>query len=324
MHLGAITTVFVNWPLQEAVKKMHALGLQAIEIGTGGFFPKNHCNPAQLLADSRALEEFQAILADAELKISAFAMHGEPLHPDPKISEAYDRDFRATCALAEKIRVTRLTLLSGVPEAAPGDKVPNWILFPFPPRLMERHKWQWEKRLIPYWKEHGKIAADHGIQLCFEMHPSDMVFKPEGLLRLRDAVGPVIGCNLDPSHLFWQGMDILEVIRTLGEVIYHAHAKDSLPDPHNVRVNGILDAKTFQDTKNRSWIFRTVGYGHPEEFWRAFVSTLRQVGYDDVLSIEHEDPLIDPEEGFELAAQLLHRVLIRKPPAPLWDANLDW
>ena len=188
---------------------------------------------------------------------------------------------------------------------------------------MEMYQWQWEKRLIPYWKEHGKIAADHGIRLCFEMQPVDMVFKPEGLLRLREAVGPVVGCNLDPSHLFWQGMDILEVIRTLGEAIYHAHAKDSLPDPHNVRVNGVLDAKPYQDTKNRSWIFRTVGYGHPEEFWRAFVSTLRHVGYDDMLSIEHEDPLIDPEEGFELAAQLLHRVLIRKPPAPFWDAILN-
>ena len=180
------------------------------------------------------------------------------------------------------------------------------------------HQWQWEQRLIPYWKEHGKIAEDHGVRLCFEMHPADMVFKPESLLRLRDAVGPVIGCNLDPSHLFWQGMDILEVIRILGSAIYHTHAKDSLPDSHNVRMNGILDTKDFQDRPHRSWIFRTVGYGHSEEFWRAYVSTLRLVGYDDVLSIEHEDPLIDPEEGFELAVRLLQQVLIRKPPARLW------
>ncbi|MBM3775440.1 MAG: sugar phosphate isomerase/epimerase, partial [Acidobacteria bacterium] len=66
------------------------------------------------------------------------------------------------------------------------------------------------------------------------------------------------------------------------------------------------------------WIFRTVGYGHPEEFWRTYISALRQAGYDDVLSIEHEDPLIDPEEGFELAAALLQRILIRKPPSKLW------
>ena len=319
MHLGAVSSVFMTRPLREAAQKMHELGLESIELGAGGYFPKTHCSPAELLADSSALAKFQETLAEFELTISAFAMHGEPLHPDPAIAGAYDQDFHDTCKLAEKIGVTRLTLLGGLPEAIPGDKEPNWILYPFPPRNMDLHEWQWEERLIPYWKEHGRIAEDHGVRLCFEMHPGDMIFKPEALLRLRDAIGPVVGCNLDPSHLFWQGMDIQEVIRTIGgDVIYHAHAKDSLPDPHVVRVNGILDAKDFQDCENRSWIFRTVGYGHDEEFWRKFVSTLRTVGYDDVLSIEHEDPLIDPEEGFELAVGVLQKVLIRKPPAKLW------
>lgn len=318
MHLGAISTVLVNLSLGDAARKIHDLGLKSIEIGTGGFFPKNHCNPAQLLSDSSALAGFQETLARNSLTISAFAMHGEPLHPDPAISQAYDRDFRETCTLAKKLGITRMTLLSGLPEAAPGDKTPNWVLYPFPPRNMEIHEWQWEKRLLPYWREHGRIAEDHGVRLCFEMHPVDMVFKPEALLRLREGVGPVVGCNLDPSHLFWQGMDILEVIRSLGNVIYHVHAKDSRPDPHNVRLNGILDAKDFQDRSRRSWIFRTVGYGHAEAFWRDFISTLRMVGYDDVLSVEHEDPLIDPVEGFELAVKLLREVLIEKPPSRLW------
>ena len=318
MHLGGVSAVFINRSLQEAAHRMRELGLQSIEIGTGGHFPKNHCDPAHLLSDQSALETFRQTLADSGLTISAFAIHGEPLHPDSNIACAYDREFRAACALAEKLDVTRMTLLAGLPEAAPGDKVPNWILYPFPLRNSEMYQWQWEQRLIPYWKEHGKIAEDHGVRLCFEMHPADMVFKPEALLRLRDAVGPVIGCNLDPSHLFWQGMDILEVIRTLGDAIYHAHAKDSRLDPHNVRVNGLLDAKEFKDMKRRSWLFRTVGYGHSEEFWRDFVSELRLAGYDDVLSIEHEDPLIDPEEGFELAVGLLQKVLTRKPPARLW------
>ena len=319
MHLGAVSSVFMTRPLREAAQKMHELGLESIELGAGGYFPKTHCNPAELLANPSALAVFQETLADFGLTISAFAMHGEPLHPDPAIAEPYARDFCDTCKLAEKIGVTRITLLGGLPEAVPGDKQPNWILYPFPPRNMDMHEWQWEKRLIPYWKEYGKIAEDLGVRLCFEMHPGDMIFKPEALLRLRDAVGSVVGCNLDPSHLFWQGMDIHEVIRTIGgNVIYHTHAKDSLPDPHVVRVNGILDAKDFQDCENRSWIFRTVGYGHDEEFWRKFVSALRTVGYDDVLSIEHEDPLIDPEEGFELAVGVLQKVLIRKPAAKLW------
>lgn len=318
MHLGAISTIFVSLPLRDAARRMRELGLRSIEIGTGGFFPKNHCDPAHLLASESALAEFCETLAESHLRISAFAMHGEPLHPDPAISQAYDRDFRDTCALAKKLGVTRMTLLSGLPEAAPGDQFPNWILYPYPPRNLDALRWQWEERLLPYWKEHGKIAEDHGVRLCFEMHPVDMVFKPEELLRLRDAVGPVVGCNLDPSHLFWQGMDILEVIRLLGPIIYHVHAKDSRVDPHNARLNGILDAKDFQMGARRSWIFRTAGYGHPEAFWRDFVSTLRLVGYDDVLSVEHEDPLIDPIEGFELAVKVLRNVLVEKPPSRLW------
>lgn len=318
MHLGAVSTVFVNRPLREAAHRMRELGLEYVEIGTGGYFPKNHCNPAELLANPAALEVFQQTLADAGLTISAFAIHGEPLQPDLAIAEAYDRDFRDTCQLAERIGVTRLTLLGGLPEAIPGDQAPNWILYPFPPRNLKLFEWQWEQRLIPYWKAHGMVAADHGLRLCFEMHPGDMLFNPEALLRLRDAVGPVIGCNLDPSHLFWQGMDILEVIRTLGDAIYHCHAKDSRVDNYVARINGLLDAKDFQDQAHRSWTFRTVGYGHDQLFWRDFISTLRLVGYDDVLSIEHEDSRIDPEEGFELAVSLLRQVLIRKPATKLW------
>ena len=318
MHLGALTTVFVDRTLSEAAERMHELRLQSIEIGAGGTFPKNHCNPAQLMADDSALGSFRETLAKNELTISAFAIHGEPLNPDATVAEAYNRDYRDACKLAEKLGVTRITLLAGLPEAAPGDRVPNWILYPEPPRNREMVEWQWEQRLIPYWKEHGKIAEDHGIRLCFEMHPADMVHKPEALLRLRDSVGPVIGCNLDPSHLFWQGMDVIEVVRALGPVIYHVHAKDSRLDEHNVRVNGILDAKTFGDEEHRSWLFRTVGYGHGEGFWRDFISTLRLVGYDDVLSIEHEDPLVDSEEGLELAATLLESILMRKPAGKVW------
>jgi len=318
MRLGALSVVLVDRSLREVAELMRGLGLESIELGAGGFIPNVHCNPAALLADRSGLQVFQETLSEFELTVSALAIHGEPLHPDPAIAEAYDRDFRNACMLAEKIGATRLTLLAGLPEAAPGDKTPNWILSPFPPWYMDKLEWQWEERLIPYWKEHGQIAEDHGVRLCFEMHPIDMVFKPEALLRLRDAVGPVIGCNLDPSHLFWQGMDILEVIRALGDAIYHVHAKDARLDPHNVRVNGVLDAKTFQNHANRSWLFRTVGFGHGEHFWREFVSTLRLVGYNDVISIEHEDPLVDPEEGLVLAVDLLRGILLRKPPGAIW------
>jgi sugar phosphate isomerase/epimerase len=298
---------------------MHALGLKSMEIGAGGFFPKSHCDPAKLLADPAALDEFQRILAETEIAISALAMHGEPLSPDPAVAENYDREFRDACALAGKLGVDRLTLVAGLPEARPGDKAPNWILFSFPPRNLDMYAWQWEQRLIPYWKEHGRIAADHGVKLCFELHPGDMVYNPETFFRLREAIGPVAGVLLDPSHLFWQGMDVIEVIRTLEGFIHHVHAKDLLIDQHVTRVNGVLDPKDFfQLSKRRSWNFRTVGYGHSETFWKSFISALRLLGYDDVISIETEDPLTDPEESLGLSAAYLNKILLRKPPAPLW------
>ena len=150
MHLGAISSVFLDRPLREAARRMHELGLKAIEVCAGGFFLKNHCNPAKLLAGPAALDSFRATLAEFDLQISALAIHGEPLNPDPAIAEAYDCEFRQACALAQQLGVTGMTLLAGLPEAAPGDKAPNWILFSFPPRNMEMYAWQWEKRLIPY------------------------------------------------------------------------------------------------------------------------------------------------------------------------------
>jgi sugar phosphate isomerase/epimerase len=319
MHLGAISTVFMTLPLREAARRLNKLGLKSVEIGAGGYFPKTHCDPARLLSDSAEIDRFRSTLAEFDMEISALAMHGEPLSPDPHIAETYDREFRQTCMLAEKLDVKRLTLVAGLPEGQPGDKAPNWILFSFPPRNVEMYAWQWEERLIPYWKEHGKIAEDHGLRLCFELHPGDMVYNTATLLRLRDAVGPVAGCLLDPSHLFWQGADVMEVVRVLEGAIYHVHAKDLVVDDHIARVNGVLDPSDFfQLSKNRSWNFRTVGYGHSETFWRKFISTLRLVGYNDVLSIETEDPLTESEESLALSAAFLDKILLRKAPVPLW------
>jgi sugar phosphate isomerase/epimerase len=144
------------------------------------------------------------------------------------------------------------------------------------------------------------------------MVPADCVHNPRALLRLRSAVGPVVGCNLDPSHLFVQGIDPIEVIRYLGDAIYHVHAKDARLDPINVRLNGLLDTQPYTDPRSRAWLYRTVGYGHGEDFWADFISSLRLVGYDDVVSIEHEDILLSPDEGIEKAVRFLDRVIVRE------------
>ena len=318
MKLGAISTVLYHLSFDEAARRMHELGLDCIEIGAGGFFPKTHCHPGELLQDPGALSRFQDTLGDNELELSAFCMHGDCLHPDPAIADQWHQDFVEACQLAEKIGLRRFTLLSGLPEAKEGDQTPNFIMYFYPAYYLELSKWQWEQRCIPFWKEHGKIAADHGVDLCFEMHAGNLVYNVEELLRLRNAIGPVVCCNLDPSHLFWQGMDVIDVVLTLGPMIKHTHAKDSALVERNARLNGVMDAKDMQHVAERSWLFRTVGYGHAEDFWRNYASALRQVGYDDVMSIEHEDPLIQSQEGFELAVRFLKTVLFKEDRAKLW------
>jgi sugar phosphate isomerase/epimerase len=321
MHIGAMSTAFMKHSFETALKHCQRLGIESIEIGTGGYLPKNHCDPEHLLSDPRFLDTFRGLLDKYGVSISALSIHGEPLHPDPQIAAQYDREFKATSRLAEKLGVARLTLLAGLPGATPTDSSPNWILCQWPPRNYDFVQWQWDERLIPYWKEHVKFAEAAGVQLCFEIHAGDLVYHPAALLRLRDVFGPIVGATLDPAHLIWQGMDVHDVILTLGDAIYHVHAKDIRLNPTVIRQEGILDPKPMQLERTRSWLFRTVGYGNDAIWWRDFVSTLRMIGYDSVLSIEHEDPLIDPLEGLERSVQFLRTMVPEKPRAGMWFAE---
>ena len=147
------------------------------------------------------------------------------------------------------------------------------------------------------------------------MHPGFCVYNVETLLKLRAAVGPEIGANFDPSHLIWQGVDPVAAIRALGKehAIFHFHAKDTKVDKYNTAVNGVLDTKNFSDELNRSWIFRSVGYGNDYAYWKDIVSALRMVGYEGALSIEHEDSLLTPLEGLDKAITFLKEVLVYQP-----------
>ena len=175
--------------------------------------------------------------------------------------------------------------------------------------------------LIPYWKNTVAFAKNHGVdKIAFELHPGFCVYNTESMLKIRNAVGPEIGANLDPSHLIWQGMEPVAVIRALGDAIFHFHAKDTKVDKYNTAVNGVLDTKPYSDEINRSWIFRSLGYGNDYSYWKDIISNLRMVGYDYALSIEHEDSLMSQNEGLEKAVEFLKGVLIKENPAEMWWA----
>ena len=175
--------------------------------------------------------------------------------------------------------------------------------------------------LIPYWKRMAEFASAHGIEkIAFEMHPGFCVYNPETLLKLRAAVGDIIGANVDPSHLFWQGIDPVEAIRKLGDAVYYFHGKDVALDAANISKDGVLDTKHYGNVLDRAWVFRTMGYGHDFKVWKDIVSMLKKVGYDDVISIEHEDSLMSPKEGLAKAISFLKEVLIFEQPGAMWWA----
>ena len=249
-----------------------------------------------------------------DVTVCALSAHGNALHPNKALAKQYDEDFRNAVLLAEKMGVDTVITFSGCPGDSEGSKYPNWVTCPWPEDFLEILNWQWNEKLIPYWKEAGAFAEAHHVpHIAFEMHPGFCVYNAETLLKLRAAVGPVIGANFDPSHLIWQGVDPVAAIRALAGAIYHVHAKDTKIDRYNTAVNGVLDTKHYSDELHRSWVFRTVGYGNGETYWRDLVSNLRLCGYDRVLSIEHEDSIMTIDEGLRKAIEFLNPIIISEP-----------
>jgi sugar phosphate isomerase/epimerase len=319
MRVGVFTPLLSNFPLSTVLNKLKALRIDTVELGTGNYPGDAHCK-LSMLEDASAMAEFQKLLADHGATISALSCHGNPLHPDPSRS-GQDREVsRQTILLAEKLGVSVVIDFSGCPGDSTDASNPNWVTCPWPPEYLKVLDWQWNEVVAPYWIEHARFAADHGVKIAIEMHPGFVVYSPETMLKLRSIAGANVGCNFDPSHLFWQSIDPIAAIRLLKDAIFHVHAKDTQLYSANLPLAGVLDTKPYTQERDRSWIFRTCGYGHGAEWWSEFISTLRMCGYDSVLSIEHEDSLLSAEEGLTKAAHFLNNIVIRDQPGAAWWA----
>lgn len=312
MKVGVFAVMFSAMKFEAALDYIQSVGVEAVEIGCGGYVGDAHCKPTQLLSDPDATTAFKRAVEKAGLTISALSAHANPLHPNPEIREAHRTYVTNAILMAEKVGVDTVVTFSGCPGGGPGDMTPNWVTCPWPFDFSATLEYQWNDVMLPYWERTAAFATERGVRIAIEMHPGFCVYNPGTMLRLRNAIGPTIGCNFDPSHLFWQGVDLTTAIRTLGDAIFHFHAKDTRIDPINSGLNGVLDMTSYREFDKRSWIFRTVGYGHGEEVWRNMVSDLRLAGYDGALSIEHEDGLMSGREGFEKAVQFLRSVVIRE------------
>jgi sugar phosphate isomerase/epimerase len=306
-----------TWP--EMLDILKEKGIQAVEPASGCFNGKAHCDPVKLVKDPEAMKRFKKEADVRGIEITALALHGNPLHPDPAFAAEHIADLEAAVELAGQIGVPVITCFAGCPGAGEQSLEPNWITCPFPPYFGDAVLWQWEKRVVPFWGRMVKKAKKAKTKFAFEMHPGDVVYNPETLLMLREKVGEEeIACNFDPSHLFWQGIDAIESIMRLGKMIVHVHAKDCKIDERVVRFRGVNDWKHYKHIATRAWTFRTIGYGHGLDFWNDFVSSLRLVGYDWVLSIEHEDPLMSVQEGLDKTIAFLNQIMLHEPVGKLW------
>jgi DNA-(apurinic or apyrimidinic site) lyase len=321
MQVGVLTVLLGDQPLDDALDYLDRIGVQAVELGCGGFVGDDHLPTDEYLDDEDAQATLLDLLGAYEMDVSALATHNNPLHPDPERAETADRELRDAVRLASQLDVNTITCFSGLPGGAPGDETPNWITAPWPTEHAEALEYQWDVG-VDYWSEIAALADDHGVDVAIEMHPNMLVYEPHGMLKLRQATNDRIGANFDPSHLYWQGIDVTDAIRMLGaeDAIHHVHAKDTRVYEANARTKGVLDTAPYTDEPNRSWLFRSVGYGHGEEHWKDVVSTLRMVGYDGTLSIEHEDSLASPNEGLEKAVDLLERAVFEESPGDAYWA----
>lgn len=315
MKLGVLTVPLYDRSVEEAFAWLAERGVQTVEIGTGGSPGDTHSKPEELLADAAKLNAYKQLLQKYHLSISALSCHSNHVHPDEAVRQQAETDYLNTLRLAQALEVDTIVSFSGCPGDAPGATYPNWVTCTWPTDYQKVLQYQWEEVLVPFWQKAAKQANAYGVKkIALELHPGFCVYNTSSMLRLRKAVGDTIGANFDPSHLFWQGMDPVAAIKALKGAIHHFHAKDTRIDETNTHVNGVLDTSPFTSLQDRSWLFRTVGYGHDALTWKDIITALRLVGYDGAISIEHEDAYMSIEEGLEKAIAFLKPILISEAP----------
>jgi sugar phosphate isomerase/epimerase len=311
LPIGVFNPPFRALSLDAMLDKFASLGIEAVEMGAGGYSATPQCPLAELVADPAKARAWKKKFDDRNIPIMALSCHANALHPDPAKAAAFAQQVRQTLQLAGMLEIPTVVGFSGCPGGSPADATPTWVIYDWPPDYGQALAWQWKERVIPYWLETVKFARQQGVRrIALEMHPNFVVYNPRTLLRLREAVGEEIGANCDLSHLFWQQCDAVEVIRYLGRqgALYHAHMKDTAFFPLNVERFGVLNFASSPADKDGSEMFRAVGYGHGATVWKDVIAAYMEVGYNGMLSIENEDSLLSGETGVERSLAVLKNV----------------
>ena len=313
MQIGLYTNCFYNNSWEEVCRFAKEVSIKKLEVVAGGLNSKSQCNPFKLIRDKDALQKFKDTAKKHEIDIVALGAFGNPLHPQKEIAEEQRNDIESAVELAKRLEVEIVGVLSGCPGAGEDAIYPNWIGLAYPLENNIYLKWQWENKIIPFWKKMVNKAKKYGIKFAFEVLPGYAVYNPFTLLKLREEVNSeLIGCNFDPAHLFYQGIDPIIAIKQLKDLIINVHAQDIRINKNVIDNVGFFDTRSHTDIINRSWNLKLVGQGHDETFWNKFIIALREIGYNGVISIEHQDPLITKKEGIEKAYNFLNKIILHK------------
>src|SRR5258708_7000010 len=307
MKLGFVSDSLAGLPFDDLLANAERMGVSGIEINTGGWSTAPHFDLKEMKASANARKAFAGAFAARGLEIISLNANGNPLHPTDK---AQGECLKDTIRVAGAMGVKTVCTMSGLPAGSAHDVMPNWVVSSWPPETQAILRYQWEDVLLPFWKEIVSLAKENGVErIALELHGNQCVYNVPSLLTLREAVGPIVGANLDPSHLFWMGADPLVAAEALGEAVYHVHAKDTLMNAPVQAKTSLLENGSLTDIPARSWSYITLGFGHGEEWWRQFCYRLKMAGYDGWLSVEHEDVLLNGLEGLEKSVRLLKGVM---------------
>lgn len=311
MKLGFVSDSLGGMGFDEMLGHAQRMGVAGIEVNTCGWSTAPHFDLKGMLGNAHRQAGFHSAFEECGLEIISLNANGNPLHPT---DTAQAEGLRDTIRVAGEMGIKTVCAMSGLPAGSAQDTMPNWVVSSWPPETQSILRYQWEEMLIPFWTEIAALAREHGVErIALELHGNQCVYNVPSLLKLREAVGPVIGANLDPSHLFWMGADPLAAAEALGEAIHHVHAKDTMLNAPVQATTSLLENGSLMDIPARSWSYITLGFGHGEEWWRQFCYRLKMAGYDGWLSIEHEDVLLNSLEGLEKSVTLLQGVMPGKP-----------
>ncbi len=307
MKLGFVSDSLGGICLDEMLDHAQRMGVSGVEVNTGGWSTAPHFDLENMRKSPAARTAWRKAFEERGLELISLNANGNPLHPTEPAQGICLKD---TIRVAGDMGIKTVCTMSGLPAGNATDTMPNWVVSSWPPETQAILRYQWEDVLLPYWADTVALASECGVErIALELHGNQCVYNVPSLLKLREGVGPVVGANLDPSHLFWMGADPLVATEALGQAIFHVHAKDTLLNAPVQATTSLLENGSLMDIPSRSWSYVTLGFGHGEEWWRQFCYRLKMAGYDGWLSIEHEDVLLNSVEGLEKSVALLQGVM---------------